>query len=111
MTTMPLVRVPMHSTFVLSAGRWLFDLGLALTRLRRVPINYLLHAADVVGPVTDPALASYRFLVQPWEADGGAAGKEPLYASMLAELSRHYRLVPTREFIQGLASLQPQSAR
>lgn len=103
-TTMPLLRVPMHSTFVLSAGRWLFDLGLALARLRRVPINYLLHAADAVGPVADPALASYRFLTQPWKADGGAAGKEPLYASMLAELSRHYRLVPTREFIQGLFS-------
>ncbi len=104
-TTMPLLRVPMHSTFVLSAGRWLFDLGLALTRLRRVPINYLLHAADAVGPVTDPALASYRFLTQPWEAAGGAVGKELLYASMLAELSRHYRLVPTREFIPGLFSL------
>lgn len=98
-TTMPLLRVPMHSTFVLSAGRWLFDLGLALARLRRTPINYLLHAADVVGPVTDPALASYRFLTQPWQADGGAPGKEPLYAFMLAELSRHYRLVPTREWV------------
>ena len=56
-TTMPIVRVPMHSTFVLSAGRWLFDVGLALAKARRVPINYLLHAADVVDAVPDPALA------------------------------------------------------
>lgn len=93
MTTVPFVRLPMHSTFVLSAGRWLFDLGLALARARRVPINYLLHAADVIAPVADPALASYKFLVQPWEA------RRPLYEHMLGALSAAYRLVPTREFV------------
>lgn len=97
-TTMPIVRLPMHSTFVLSAGRWLFDLGLALAKARRVPINYLLHAADVVDAVPDPALASFRFLTQSW------AAKRRLYEHMLGALSDAYRLVPTREFIRSTAT-------
>ena len=93
-TTLPIVRLPMHSTFVLSAGRWLFDAGLALAVARRVPMNYLLHAADVVDTVSDPALASYRFLTRSWEA------KRSLYEHMLGALSAAYRLVPTREFVR-----------
>jgi hypothetical protein len=96
-TTVPILRLPMHSTFVLSAGRPLFDAGLALARLRRVPINYLLHAADAVDAVPDPALASYPFLTQPWEA------KRPLLAHMLAALARSYRIVPTREFVAAFS--------
>ncbi len=38
-TTMPLLRLPMHSTFVLTAGQALFDAGLALAKARHVPIN------------------------------------------------------------------------
>jgi peptidoglycan-N-acetylglucosamine deacetylase len=94
-TTMPLTRLPMHSTFVLRAGRWLFDLGFALVRARNVPVNYLLHAADVLDAVADPALASYGFLAQPW------AQKRPLYEHMLEKLSMAYRLVPTRDFVQA----------
>lgn len=97
-TTAPLLRVPIHSTFVLSTGRWLFDLGLALARLRQVPVNYLLHGADPVNVVPDPALASYRFLTQPW------ARKKPLFEHMLTQLSRYYRLVPTRELVAAWAA-------
>jgi hypothetical protein len=92
-TTLPIFRLPMHSTFVLSTGRWLFDLGLALAQARRVPINYLLHAADVVDAVGDPTLASYRFLTQSWNQ------KRPVYEHILAGLSAAYRLVPTQELI------------
>ena len=94
-TTMPFTRLPMHSTFVLRSGRWLFDLGMALVRVRGVPINYLLHAADVLEAVADPALASYGFLTQPW------AQKRPLYEHMLETLSMAYRLVPTRDFVRA----------
>lgn len=97
-TTVPLLRVPFHSTFVLSTGRWLFDLGLALARFRRVPLNYLLHGADPVDTVPDSALASYRFLTQPW------ARKRKLFEHMLAQLSRYYRLVPTRELVAAWAA-------
>lgn len=92
-TTAPMLRLPIHSTFVLSTGRWLFDLGLALARIRHVPINYLFHGADPVDAVSDPALSSYRFLRQPWSY------KQGLFGHILAELSRYYRLVPTRELV------------
>ncbi len=97
-TTMPILRLPMHSTFVLTAGQALFDAGLALAKARRVPINYLLHGADVLDAVADPALASYRFLATPW------AEKRALYEHMLRRLSQEYELAPTAEF---LALLQP----
>jgi peptidoglycan/xylan/chitin deacetylase (PgdA/CDA1 family) len=95
-TTMPLLRLPMHSTFVLTAGQALFDAGLTLAKARHVPINYLLHAADVIDTVADPALASYRFLAAPWSA------KQPLYEHMLRRLSRVYELVPTAELLSSL---------
>ncbi len=97
-TTTPLLRVPMHSTFVLTAGRWLFDLGFGLCKARGTRINYLLHAADVVdlaadGATMDPALASYRFLAEPWTA------KQLLYEHILGQLTESYVIVPTREFV------------
>lgn len=92
-TTVPLLRLPMHSTFVLSAGPWLFRLGLALSRARGVAINYLLHAADAIDAVGDPNLSSYRFLGQSWEQ------KLPTYEMLLTGLTRTHRLVPTREFV------------
>ncbi len=92
-TTVPVLRLPMHSTFVLTAGRWLFDLGLGLCRGRSVGMNYLLHAADVVDPPPDTALRSYRFLTQTWDQ------KRPLYEHMLQQLSETYVIVPTHQFV------------
>jgi hypothetical protein len=99
-TTVPLLRVPMHSTFVLSAGQWLFDLGFGMVRARRGPLNYLLHAGDVLDRVDDPALQSYRFLAQTWEA------KRPLYEHMLDALTAAYRIVPTAEFVATWNTLE-----
>lgn len=97
-TTVPLLRLPMHSTFVLATGRLLFDLGSQLARFRAVPVNYLLHGADVLDRVNDPALESYRFLQRSW------ADKEPLYRHMLADLASRYRLRCTRDFVTELQS-------
>ena len=101
-TTVPLVRVPMHSTFALSAGQWLFDLGFGLSRARKVPVNYLLHAGDVLERVDDPVLRSYRFLTQTWEA------KRPLYEHILATLTASYRMVPTAEFVAAWDTVEPK---
>ena len=95
-TTMPLTRLPMHSTFVLTAGQPLFDAGLALTSACNVPMNYLLHAGDAIDATADPALASYRFLTQPWDE------KRALLEHMLARLSAAYRLLPTLEYVEEL---------
>ncbi len=100
-TTMPFLRLPMHSTFVLTAGRALFDAGLALAVAQRIPVNYLLHAADVIDAVDDPALASYRFLAAPWPR------KQALYEHMLRRLCEEYELVPTVEFIRQHDTVSP----
>ena len=94
MTTMPTLRLPIHSTFILSSGKALFDIGTALFHLRRASINFLLHAADVLDTPGDSALSSFRFLNQSWTA------KRPLYEHMLSTLSAAYRLVPTRELLE-----------
>ena len=64
-----------------------------MTRVCGAPINCLLHAAAVVDRVPDPALASYRFLVQTWEA------KQPLYEHMIRQLAESYVIVPTHDFV------------
>lgn len=97
-TTMPLLRLPMHSTFVLTTGQALFDAGLALLQAGHTPVNYLLHAADVLEAVDDPALASYHFLATPW------AAKQALYNHMLRRLSDGYELVSTNEFLTRVTS-------
>jgi hypothetical protein len=102
-STVPVVRLPMHSTFALSAGQWLFDLGFGLLRAQRTPVNYLLHAGDVLDRVDDPALRSYRFLTQTWEA------KRPLYEHILAALTASYRIVPTAEFVAAWGAHGPQA--
>ena len=95
-TTMPLVRLPMHSTFVFTIGQPLFDVGLALAVAGNVPINYLLHAADAIDPVADPALASYHFLTQPWDE------KLALLDHMLSKLAAAYHLIPTLEYVNAV---------
>lgn len=99
-STLPLLRVPMHSTFVLSSGQFLFDLGLRLTLARGLSVNYLLHGADVIDAVNEPELRSYAFLTKSWEA------KRPLYEHMLEQLAEHYRIMPTQELITQFTKTQ-----
>lgn len=95
-TTIPIVRLPMHSSFVLAAGTWLFDVGLAASRARRVTVNYSLHAAEFIDSVNEPGLAHYKFLVQPWEE------KRPVCEHILQRLSQFYDLMPTRELLEAV---------
>lgn len=97
-TTMPGLRLPFHSTFVIGFGAWVFRLGFLLNSLRARGITYLLHPAELIDPVEDPCMASFRFLRVPWE------DKRRLYESMLQRLSRAYRLVPTVEYLQHQAA-------
>ncbi len=92
-TTMPWLRIPFHGTFVVTFGWWLFRWGIRLTRRRGLGITYLLHPAELIDPVQDPRLASFRFLRIPW------AEKRPLYEAILRTLSEAYLLVPTAEYV------------
>ena len=84
---------PPENTGCAGCGQALFDAGLALAVAQQIPLNYLLHAADVIDAVDDPALASYRFLAAPWPR------KQAQYEHMLRRLSEEYRLLPTAEFL------------
>lgn len=95
-TTMPLLRLPMHSTFILSSNRRIFDVGMALVRTRQLPINYLLHGADVLDTILDPVLESYPFLQRSWRE------KEPLYRHILQRLTDYFEILPTRDLIECL---------
>lgn len=55
-TTLPLLRLPFHGTYLnfladrsAGLGRWYFRAALALCRLRGVPPSLLLHATDFLG--------------------------------------------------------------
>ncbi len=92
-STMPILRLPIHSTFVLTAGTWLFDAAMALLRATRTPVNYSLHGADAVDRVDDPSVASFKFLVEEWET------KRTVYDHILAKLAATYRMIPTRDLV------------
>jgi len=100
-TTMPWLRLPFHSTFVITFGWWLFHWGLRLALRRGLGINYLLHPAEMIDPVPDVRLASFRFLHIPWSQ------KRPLYEAILHDLTEAYRLVPTAEYVG--AQMPPSS--
>ncbi len=100
-TTMPWLRLPFHSTFVITFGWWLFHWGLRLALRRGLGINYLLHPAELIDPVPDIRLASFRFLHIPWSQ------KRPLYEAILHHLTEAYRLVPTAEYVG--AQMPPSS--
>ncbi len=92
-TTMPWLRLPFHSTFVVTFGWWLFRWGVRLTRRRGLGITYLIHPAELIDPVPDVRLASFRFLRIPWSE------KRPLYEAILHCLSETFQLVPTAEYV------------
>ena len=83
-TTMPWLRIPFHGTFAITFGWWLFNLGFRLAIRRGIGINYLIHPAELLDPVRDPRLASFRFLQIPWQR------KHALYEAILRHLSEAY---------------------
>ncbi|NOZ27304.1 MAG: polysaccharide deacetylase family protein [Chloroflexi bacterium] len=103
-TTMPWLRLPFHSTFVATFGWWLFRLGLRLLLRRGLGVHYVIHPAELIDPVRDPRLSSFRFLRVPWSQ------KRPLYEAILHHLSEAYCLVPTAEYVGARPSPPPQEA-
>lgn len=99
-TTVPFIRTPMHSTFILSTNQRLFDIGTALVRKQAIPINYLLHGADVLDTIDDPALESYPFLQRSWDE------KRPLYLHILKTLINYFELLPTRQLIEYFGTIK-----
>jgi len=60
-TAMPLCRIPFHTSFLFALAHFghnthLFDIGFALTKLFRIPYNFLFHTNELSDPITDTAI-------------------------------------------------------
>lgn len=70
-TTMPFLRTPLHMSYLHALGaRALADgylrVGMALCRLRRFPVSFLIHPPDVVDAEEAPALSYLPGMSVPW---------------------------------------------
>lgn len=107
-TTMPILRLPFHGTYLhhladRSPGlaRGYFRAALGLCRLRGVPPSLLLHLTDVIGQDDCPELG---FL--PGMRRSGAQ-KAAFLESLLATYGEIFRVMPTGAFIDALPAGQP----
>ncbi len=55
-TTMPFLRIPIHTTFVVKLGLPYFRGSYHLVKSMNIPLNYEFHAADLADPVNDSRL-------------------------------------------------------
>ncbi len=97
-TTMPLLRIPIHASYILYlaqfstfVARAYWKTALTLCRMTRVAPSLLLHPLDFMGCDDDRDLAFFPAMKQPAEP------KILLVAWMLDELSRHFNVRPMRD--------------
>lgn len=97
-TTMPLLRLPMHMSYVMFLAQFspalavaYFRLGLALCRWRRVAPSVLLHPLDFLDSQDVPRLRFFPTMGVP------AARKRAVVDRCLALLVRHFEVVTVGE--------------
>jgi hypothetical protein len=96
-TTMPLVRLPFHSTYVFSLGAGMFHLGRLGCRLAGAPINYVFHAIDLIGDEGGAPMLRRLGIRAP------LARRQRLCDMILTRLKRSAHLLPTRDWLQAVA--------
>lgn len=89
-STMPLLRLPFHCSYVLQSGMWLFRLGLCLVRLARRPLVYLFHAREL-APGGGEWAAGLPFKDLPFKK------RKAVLEAILARITAHYDILTTRE--------------
>ncbi|MEU4804214.1 polysaccharide deacetylase family protein [Actinosynnema sp. NPDC023587] len=112
-TTMPLLRVPVHGSYLLrlhqfspALARGYFRTALRLCRLRGVSPSLLLHPTDVLGAAEAPGMEFFPGMAVP------AARKVALLGWALGALRRHFEVVGTGEHVARLgADLPVRAAR
>jgi peptidoglycan-N-acetylglucosamine deacetylase len=97
-TTFPLLRLPIHMTYLVYLwqfspllARTYIRLALATCRLTKVAPSMLLHPLDLIDAEDDPEMRFFPGMSVPREE------KMELLDEVLAQLSAGYRLVPLRE--------------
>ena len=98
MTTFPLLRLPIHMTYLVYLwqfspllARTYIRLALATCRLTKVAPSMLLHPLDFIDAEDDAEMQFFPGMSVPREE------KMELLDEVLAQLSAGYRLVPLRE--------------
>jgi hypothetical protein len=97
-TTMPLLRLPMHGAYLLRLhqasprlARGYFSTALRLCRTFGVTPSLLVHPTDVLGPRDAPGMEFFPGMAVP------VAEKVALLSWVLAALERHFEVVGTGE--------------
>lgn len=89
-STMPLLRLPFHCSYVLQGGTWLFRLGFLLTRLLHRPLVYLFHAREMAEAEGDwTARLPFR--------DLPLAKRKAVLEAILGRITAHCAILTTRE--------------
>jgi peptidoglycan-N-acetylglucosamine deacetylase len=117
-TTCPLVRLPIHMTYLVylwqlsrRLARTYLRLALATCRLMKVAPSMLLHPLDFLGVEDDPDMSFFPGMNVP------RGQKLELLDEVLAQLTAGYRLVPLREHAadvlkrRGVSIMAKNSAR
>jgi peptidoglycan/xylan/chitin deacetylase (PgdA/CDA1 family) len=106
-TTFPLVRLPIHMTYLVylwqfspRLARTYFRLALATCRLMKVAPSMLLHPLDFLGAEDDAEMRFFPGMSVPREE------KLELLEDVLAQLTAAYRLVPLRELAAQVLARQ-----
>jgi hypothetical protein len=104
-TTIPVLRIPFHlsylvylSSFSRSLAGSYIRLALAACRWRGVAPSFLLHPLDFLGPDEAPELSFFPGMGLSLEQKLSVAG------SALAEISKHFQLVPLQAQVAGKAT-------
>lgn len=104
-TTMPLLRVPMHASYLLQAhqvspalARAYFAAGLRLCRLRGVGPSLLLHPLDLLDRHDAPRLEFFPGMALP------AAEKVAVVRGALAQMTRYFDVVGTGSHAAALSA-------
>jgi len=107
-TTMPLLRLPIHTSYVLylsTLSRRLalayFDLALAMCRMTGVQPSLLLHSLDFLGSDDGVGLEFFPGMSLPYRR------KLDIVDSVLASLRRHYRLVTMEQHARAVVGAAP----
>ncbi len=104
-TTMPLVKTPIHLSYLLYLGRFsvplmsvYFRTALTLCRLNNIEPSFLLHPLDLLNAEQVPEISFFPAM------DLDTNTKDRIFEKVLKQLKKHYTLVNITTHISSLVS-------
>jgi len=98
-STAPIIRTPYHASFVIAAhnfnmGPSVFYAGFFLTRLKRLPLNYVFHAAELADSNHDSRLSYFQGLKIPLKK------RYEMMSLILKNITEKFTIFSTDKFIK-----------